>query len=41
MTAKIDELIVEMQRALGVTSVVVTHDMAKCVPYCGPHCDDL
>jgi phospholipid/cholesterol/gamma-HCH transport system ATP-binding protein len=29
MTAKIDELIVEMQRALGVTSVVVTHDMAS------------
>ena len=29
MTAKIDELIVEMQRTLKVTSVVVTHDMAS------------
>lgn len=28
-TAKIDELIVDMQRKLGVTSVVVTHDMAS------------
>ena len=29
MTAKIDELIVSTQRALHVTSVVVTHDMAS------------
>ena len=29
MTAKIDELIVNTQAALGVTSVVVTHDMAS------------
>lgn len=29
MTAKIDELIIDMQRKLGVTSVVVTHDMAS------------
>ena len=29
MTAKIDELIIEMQRKLDVTSVVVTHDMAS------------
>ncbi len=29
MTGKIDELIVEMQRTLRVTSVVVTHDMAS------------
>ncbi len=29
MTAKIDELIVNTQRALHVTSVVVTHDMAS------------
>lgn len=29
MTAKIDELIVEMQRTLHVTSIVVTHDMAS------------
>ena len=28
-TAKIDELIVDMQQKLGVTSVVVTHDMAS------------
>ena len=28
-TAKIDELIVDMQRKLSVTSVVVTHDMAS------------
>lgn len=28
-TAKIDELIVDMQKKLGVTSVVVTHDMAS------------
>lgn len=28
-TTKIDELIVDMQRKLGVTSVVVTHDMAS------------
>ena len=28
-TAKIDELIVDMQHKLGVTSVVVTHDMAS------------
>lgn len=29
MSAKIDELIIEMQRDLGVTSVVVTHDMSS------------
>ena len=29
MTAKIDELIIDMQRKLNVTSVVVTHDMAS------------
>lgn len=29
MTAKIDELIIDMQKKLGVTSVVVTHDMAS------------
>ncbi|MEX5284748.1 ABC transporter ATP-binding protein [Selenomonas sputigena] len=29
MTGKIDELILETQRRLGVTSVVVTHDMAS------------
>ena len=29
MTARIDELIVSTQRKLGVTSVVVTHDMAS------------
>lgn len=29
MTAKIDELILEMQKKLGVTSVVVTHDMTS------------
>ena len=29
MTAKIDELIIDMQRQLDVTSVVVTHDMAS------------
>ena len=29
MTAKIDELIISMQKKLGVTSVVVTHDMAS------------
>ena len=29
MTSKIDELIVSTQRALHVTSVVVTHDMAS------------
>ena len=29
MTGKIDELIVRAQKALGVTSVVVTHDMAS------------
>ena len=29
MTAKIDELIISMQRQLAVTSVVVTHDMAS------------
>ena len=29
MTAKIDELIIDMQRKLDVTSVVVTHDMAS------------
>ena len=29
MTAKIDELIVQMQETLHVTSVVVTHDMAS------------
>ncbi|MFC2767256.1 MAG: ABC transporter ATP-binding protein [Mitsuokella sp.] len=29
MTEKIDELIVNTQKALGVTSVVVTHDMAS------------
>jgi len=29
MTARIDELIVNTQRKLGVTSVVVTHDMAS------------
>ena len=29
MTARIDELIVTTQRKLGVTSVVVTHDMAS------------
>ncbi|MBR2214155.1 MAG: ATP-binding cassette domain-containing protein [Selenomonadaceae bacterium] len=29
MTAKIDELIVDTQKALKVTSVVVTHDMAS------------
>ena len=29
MTAKIDELIISMQRQLDVTSVVVTHDMAS------------
>ena len=28
-TTKIDELIVDMQKKLGVTSVVVTHDMAS------------
>jgi phospholipid/cholesterol/gamma-HCH transport system ATP-binding protein len=28
-TAKIDELIVDMQNKLAVTSVVVTHDMAS------------
>ncbi|SFW28452.1 ABC transporter ATP-binding protein [Selenomonas ruminantium] len=28
-TVKIDELIVDMQKKLGVTSVVVTHDMAS------------
>ena len=29
MTAKIDELIIDMQRKLDVTSIVVTHDMAS------------
>ena len=29
MTAKIDELIIDMQRKLDVTSVVVTHDMVS------------
>ena len=29
MTAKIDELIIDKQQKLGVTSVVVTHDMAS------------
>ena len=29
MTVKIDELIIDMQKKLGVTSVVVTHDMAS------------
>ena len=29
MTAKIDELIIDMQRKLDVTSVVVTHDMGS------------
>lgn len=29
MTSKIDELIIDMQRKLDVTSVVVTHDMAS------------
>ena len=29
MTARIDELIVSTQKKLGVTSVVVTHDMAS------------
>lgn len=29
MSAKIDELIIEMQRDLGVTSVVVSHDMSS------------
>ena len=29
MTAKIDHLIIEMQRTLHVTSIVVTHDMAS------------
>lgn len=29
MSAKIDELIIEMQKELGVTSVVVTHDMSS------------
>jgi phospholipid/cholesterol/gamma-HCH transport system ATP-binding protein len=29
MSAKINELIIEMQRDLGVTSVVVTHDMSS------------
>ena len=29
MTARIDELIVNTQKKLGVTSVVVTHDMAS------------
>lgn len=29
MSAKIDELILEMQRDLGITSVVVTHDMSS------------
>lgn len=29
MSAKIDELIIEMQRDLGVTSVVVTHNMSS------------
>lgn len=29
MTAKIDELIIQTQRALQVTSIVVTHDMAS------------
>jgi len=29
MTAKIDELIIDMQKKLDVTSVVVTHDMAS------------
>ena len=29
-SAKIDELIVQMQKLLGVTSIVVTHDMKKC-----------
>lgn len=29
MTAKIDDLIIEMQRTLHVTSIVVTHDMAS------------
>jgi len=29
MSAKIDELIIEMQRDLGITSVVVTHDMSS------------
>lgn len=29
MTAKIDELIISTQRALNVTSIVVTHDMAS------------
>ena len=29
MTAKIDELIIDMQKKLGVTSVVVTHDRAS------------
>ncbi len=28
-TEKIDELIIEMQKKLGVTSIVVTHDMAS------------
>ena len=29
MTEKIDELIVNTQKALSVTSIVVTHDMAS------------
>ena len=29
MTNKIDELIIETQRALKVTSIVVTHDMVS------------
>ena len=31
MTEKIDELIISTQKKLGVTSVVVTHDMGSAV----------
>ena len=31
MTDKIDDLIISTQKRLGVTSVVVTHDMASAV----------
>ena len=33
-SAKIDELIVQMQKLLGVTSIVVTHDMKSAFLYC-------
>lgn len=33
-SAKIDELIVQMQKLLGVTSIVVTHDMKEVLLYC-------